>query len=246
MPLYRVTNPAQSWYGQSLGILILNAAYPCIPGNVGNAASFDFPVRYKVVREASIDRLLNQRDPALVQPFIDAARELAAEGVKAITGACGFMALFQREIAAAVDIPVFMSSLLQIPFMHHITAPGRRIGIITANADALTDDHFAAVGVSPDIPLAIAGMQHCDEFRQAILEEKGSLDSDRMAAEVVAVADGLVRRHPDTGAILLECSDLPPFAHAVQAATGLPVFDFITMIRHVHAALDQRPYHGPM
>lgn len=246
MPHYRITNPGQSWYGESVGILILNAAYPCIPGNVGNATSFDFPVRYKTVREASIDRLLNQRDPALLQPFIDAARELAADGVKAITGACGFMALFQREIAAAVDIPVFMSSLLQIPFMHQITAPGRRIGVITANAEVLTDEHFASVGVSPDIPLAVVGMQVCREFREAVLEEKGTLDSDTMAAEVVAVARDLVRRHPDVGAILLECSDLPPFAHAVQAATGLPVFDFITMIRHVHTALDQRPYTGSM
>lgn len=246
MPLYRVRNPRQSWYGESIGILILNAAYPCIPGNVGNATSFDFPVRYRVVREASIDRLLNRRDRALIQPFIDAARELAAEGVKAITGACGFMALFQREIAAAVDIPVFMSSLLQIPFMHHITAPGRRIGVITANADVLTGDHFAAVGVSPDIPLAVAGMQGCDEFRQAVLEEKGTLDSDKMQAEVVTVAEDLIRRHPDIGAILLECSDLPPFAHAVQAVTERPVFDFITMIRHVHGALNPRPYIGAM
>ena len=246
MSLYRVTNPKQNWYGESVGILILNAAYPCIPGNVGNATSFDFPVRYKAVREASIDRLLNQRDPLLLQPFIDAARELEAEGVKAITGACGFMALFQREIAAAVQIPVFMSSLLQIPLIHQITAPGRRIGVITANADALTDAHFDAVGVSPEIPLVVAGMQGCDEFREAVLEEKGTLDADKMATEVVAVAQTMVADHPDVGAVLLECSDLPPFAHAVQAATGLPVFDFITLIRHVHMALNQRPYRGAM
>jgi Asp/Glu/hydantoin racemase len=246
MPVYRVNNPRQSWYGECVGILILNAAYPCIPGNVGNATTFDFPVRYKQVREASIDRLLNQRDRSLVQPFITAARELEAEGVKAITGACGFMALFQREIAAAVSVPVFISSLLQIPFMHQISGPGRRIGIITANAAALTDDHFRAVGVSPEIPLAIAGMQAKDEFRQAVLEEKGTLDSTLMEQEVVSVARELVAQYADIGAILLECSDLPPFAHAVQAATGRPVFDFITMIRYVHTTLDQRPYGGCM
>lgn len=246
MPVYRVGNPQQSWYGESVGILILNAAYPCIPGNVGNATTFDFPVRYKQIREASIHRLLNQRDRTLIEPFIAAARELEAEGVKAITGACGFMALFQPEIAAALSVPVFLSSLMQIPFMHQISGPGRRIGIITADATALTDDHFRAVGVSADIPLAVAGMQEKDEFRQAVLEEKGTLDSTRMEQEVVAVARELVARHADVGPILLECSDLPPFAHAVHAATGRPVFDFITMIRHVHAALDQRPYGGRM
>ncbi|BBO84636.1 aspartate/glutamate racemase family protein [Desulfosarcina ovata] len=246
MPLYRVDNPRQSWYGESIGILILDAAYPCIPGNVGNATTFDFPVRYQVVKDASIDRLLNRRDPSLIDAFIAAARQLEADGVKAITGACGFMALFQREIAAAVSIPVFVSSLLQIPFMHQIAGPGRRIGIITANADVLTDAHFAAVGVTPDIPMAVASMQGRDEFREAVLEEKGTLDSDRMQAEVLAEAVALVDRYPDIGAMLLECSDLPPFAHAVQAATGRPVFDFITMIRYVKSALDQRPYRGNM
>lgn len=245
MPVYRV-NTQQSWYGESVGILILNAAYPCIPGNVGNATTFDFPVRYKVVKEASIDRLLNQRDRSLIKPFIAAARELEADGVKAITGACGFMALFQREIAASVSIPVLMSSLMQIPFMHRISGPGRRIGVITADETALTDAHFSAAGVSADIPLAVAGMQEKDEFRQAVLEEKGSLDSALMEQELVAVARDLVDRHPDIGSILLECSDLPPFAHAVQSAVGRPVFDFITMIRYVHTALNQRPYRGAM
>jgi Asp/Glu/hydantoin racemase len=246
MPVYRVRKKMQSWYGESVGILILNASYPCIPGNVGNATTFDFPVRYKVVKEASIDRLLNQQDRSLIQPFIAAARELEAEGVKAITGACGFMALFQQEIAAAVSIPVFVSSLLQIPFIHRILGPGRRVGVITADATVLTDNHFSAVGVSPDIPLAIAGMQEQDEFRQAVLEEKGTLDSALIEQEVVTVARGLVHRHPDIGAILLECSDLPPFAHAVQAAVGLPVFDFITMIRYIYTTLNQRPYQGAM
>ncbi len=246
MPVYRVSNPKQSWYGESVGILILNAAYPCIPGNVGNATTYDFPVRYKEIREASIDRLLNQRDPALAEPFIAAARELEAEGVKAITGACGFMALFQPEVAAAVSIPVFLSSLLQIPFINQILGPGNKVGIITADASVLTDEHFRKAGVSPEIPKVIAGMQDKDEFRQAVLEERGTLDSDLMEKEVVDVARQMVARDPDVGAILLECSDLPPFAHAVQAATGRPVFDFITMIDHVHSAIVRRPYEGSM
>lgn len=245
MPLYRATTQ-QSWYGESIGILILNAAYPCIPGSVGNATTFDFPVRYHVVKEASIDRLLNQRDRSLIKPFIAAARELEADGVKAITGACGFMALFQREIAASVSIPVFMSSLMQIPFMHRMSGTGKRIGVITADGTALTDAHCSAVGVSPDIPLAVAGMQEKDEFRRAVLEEKGTLDSALMEREVVAVARDLVDRHPDIGSILLECSDLPPFAHAVQSAVDRPVFDFITMIRYVHTAFNQLPYRGAM
>ena len=243
---YKTRKSGQAWYGESIGILILNASYPCIPGNVGNATTFPFPVRYKVVREASIDRLLRQRDPALLRPFIDAAIELQQEGVRAVTGACGFMALFQREIANALEIPVFLSSLLQIPFIRQILNQGQTIGVVTADASALTGDHFSAVGISPDTPLVIAGMEGQAEFKAAILEERGTLDSDRIQAEVVQVALEMVQKHRDIGALLLECSDLPPYAHAVQQATGLPVYDFTTMIGHVHSALVRTPFQGFM
>lgn len=246
MPVYAVKNRSQSWHGIPIGILILNASYPCIPGNVGNATSYPFPVRYKEVSEASINGLLNERDPALVQPFVDGARELEAEGVRAIAGACGFMALFQREIAEAVRIPVCMSSLLQIPFIRQILPRRQRIGILTANAGALTDAHFDAVGVTGTEGLVIRGLEHCQEFREAVLEEKGTLDSDLMEREVVAVAKEMTAADPDIGAVLLECSDLPPFAHAVQEAVSLPVFDFNTMIRHIQTAAVQRPYNGYM
>jgi Asp/Glu/hydantoin racemase len=245
MTVYTAHRKTQSWYGESIGILILDAAYPCVPGNVGNASTFPFPVRYQEVQNASIDRLLNQADPTLAAPFVEAAVRLRDRGVKAITGACGFMALFQKEVAAAVDIPVFLSSLIQAPFMHRITA-GRPVGIITANSTCLTPRHFENVGIDSSIRLVIAGMETQKEFREAVLEEKGTLDSSRIEAEAVGVAMDLVRQNPEVGSILLECSDLPPYAHAVQAATGRPVFDFVTMIEYVHQTLVRRPYTGFM
>jgi len=244
MLTYQTKNKKQSWYGESIGILILNATYPCIPGNVGNASTFSFPVRYKVVKEASIERLLKKRDKSLIQPFIEAAIELQEEGVKAITGACGFMALFQREVSDAVDVPVFLSSLLQIPFVYQIIK--RKIGIITADSKSLTHDHFISVGVSKEVPLAIKGMEDQKEFREAILEEKGSLDSERIENEVIYVSKELIAEHPDLGAILLECSDLPPYAHAIQQEVNLPIFDFVTMIEYVHAGLVRKQIHGFM
>jgi len=246
MTVYTADNPKRSWYGEAIGILILDAAYPCIPGNVGNATTFDFPVRYKVVKNASIERLLTQRDPSLLDPFLTAARDLQDEGVRAITGACGFMALFQPQIQKAVDIPVFISSLLQIPFIHQILPPGKKIGVITANASVLTPEHFINVGVSEKIPLVVRGMEQQTEFRESVLEEKGSLDSVKVEKEVLDVASAMIAEHPDVYAILLECSDLPPYAEAIFKGTGRPVFDFITMIRYVHSALTPRPYNGFM
>ncbi len=244
MAFFQAKNKKQSWYGESIGILILDATYPCIPGNVGNASTFPFPVRYKVVKEASIERLIKKRDKTLVQPFIDAAIELQEEGVKAITGACGFMALFQREVSDAVDVPVFLSSLLQIPFIYQIKK--QKIGIITADSKSLTPEHFISVGVNKEIPLLIGGMEDQKEFREAILEEKGTLDSDLIEREVVGVAKKLITENPDIGALVLECSDLPPYAHAIQKEVNLPIFDFTTMIQYVHTALVRKEFQGFM
>ena len=246
MTVYRIKSKSRSWDGESIGILILDAAYPCIPGNVGNATTYDFPVRYKEVRGSSIERLLNERDPSLLDPFIQGAKELEAEGVRAITGACGFMALFQPQVAAAVGVPVFLSSLLQVPFIHQTLKPGQKIGVVTANKSVLTDEHFRNVGIAPDTPMAVYGMEDQDEFRSSVLEEKGTLDSAKVEAEIVGVVDRMTRENPEVAAIVLECSDLPPYAAAVHAHTGLPVFDFITMIRYVHSALTPRPYEGYM
>jgi hypothetical protein len=234
MTQYMITRRTQSWYGETIGILILDAAYPCVPGNVGNATSFAFPVRYQEVQGASIDRLLNQADPELAAPFIEAARDLERRGVKAITGACGFMALFQREVAAAVDVPVFLSSLLQIPFIRSITR--RPIGIITANSARLTTGHFAACGVDDLQDFIVGDMSQKREFREAVLEEKGTLDSALIEREVVEVAQRLQLENGNLGALLLECSDLPPYARALVEAVNLPVFDYVTMINYVGSA----------
>jgi hypothetical protein len=199
-----------------------------------------------VVKEASIERLLTKRDKTLLKPFVDAALELQEEGVKGITGACGFMALFQRDVAQALEVPVFLSSLLQIPFIYQTLRRNQKIGIITADSASLTAEHFSAVGVSPEIPLVIAGMEKQKEFNEAVLKEKGTLDSRLIGQEVVAVAKKMVKKNPEIGALLLECSDLPPYSHAIQKEIRLPVFDFFTMIHYVHTALVRKEFYGFM
>ncbi len=244
MPFYKIKSKTRSWDGEPIGILILDAAYPCVPGNVGNATTYPFPVRFHEVRGASIERLLNQRDLSLLEPFIEGARKLEAEGVRAITGACGFMALFQQEIADAVDIPVFMSSMMQVPFITRTLKKGRKVGIISANASVMTEKHLRNVGITADMPIVLYGMEGKYEFRSSVLEEKGTMDTDVIEKEILEVCDLMLKEHPDVAAIELECSDLPPFAAAVHAHTGLPVFDFITMIRHMESALNPTCYVG--
>ncbi len=242
MTIYRSRLQSQSWTGETIGILVLDCFYPYLPGNVANATTYKFPVRYAVVEGATSDRLVYDRDPALIESFIAAARQLESEGVKAITGACGFMAIFQKELTASVSIPVFSSSLLQIPFIYQIT--GKRIGVISADKTKLMPQHFENAGVASDIPLALVGMENVVAFTQAIFYPDGTLDNDAIRNGVLDVVQNLLDKYDDIGSILLECSDLPPYAAEVQAVSGLPVFDFVTMINYVHETLARKPYSG--
>ncbi len=244
MVIYKSRLQSQSWAGETIGIIVLDCFYPFIPGNVANATTYNYPVRFAIADGVTGEKLLYNANESLLEPFIAAARKLEAEGVKAITGACGFMALFQKEIAASVDIPVFVSSLLQVNFMHQIT--NKRVGIICADSTCLKPEHLAGSGVASSVPLAVTGMEHCEAFNQGIRANIGELDDDALREGIVDVAKNLVRDNPDVGSILLECSDLPPYAYSVQAATGLPVFDFITMINQVHETLSRNTYVGTM
>ncbi|MEW6262877.1 MAG: aspartate/glutamate racemase family protein [Thermodesulfobacteriota bacterium] len=235
--------PGQYAAGEAIGILLLDCLLPLPPGDVANATTFSFPVRYKVVKAASIDRLIYQRDLTLLEPFIEAARDLIREGVKAVTSDCGFMALFQKEMANALEVPVFLSSLLQIPFIHRTLRHGEKVGVIAADGRNVTERHMRAIGWDESIPIKITGMENSPNFYNGILAEKGYLDFEKTEAEVVAQAKTLTE-DPLVKAILLECSNLPPYAAAVQEAVNLPVYDFTTLINHVFSALVRRRFQG--
>jgi hypothetical protein len=160
-----------------------------------------------------------------------------------MVGACGYFANYQREVAAALNIPVFLSSLLQVPMIYRALKPEQQVGILVANAKAVNQTMLEACGITSDIPIAYLGMEDQPEFRN-ILEYGGQFHYDRFEAEVVSRAQQLVAGNPNVGAILLECSDLPPFAWSVQRAVKLPVFDFISMINWIYHGVVQRVYGG--
>jgi Asp/Glu/hydantoin racemase len=161
--------------------------------------------------------------------MIAAARELESQGVQAIATGCGFNALFQRELADSVAVPVFASSLLQVPMVHRMLKKTQMIGIVTADSSLLSRAHLESVGITREVPYAIAGIQETGEFSRIRNDPYADLDGGRMKDEVVDVALTLINEHSETGAIVLECTDLPPFSAAIRRATGLPVFDIVTM-----------------
>lgn len=234
--------PRQSIAGHAIGIVVLETWYPLLPGNVANATTFDFPVRYRILREATVERIM-RADPGLLDMIIQAGHEFEQEGVRAMVGACGYFANYQREVAAALNIPVFLSGLLQVPMICRALKPEQQVGILVANAKAVSQTMLEACGITSDIPIAYLGMEDQPEFRN-ILEYGGQFHYDRFEAEVVSRAQQLVAENPNVGAILLECSDLPPFAWSVQRAVKLPVFDFMSMINWIYHGVVQRVYSG--
>lgn len=229
--------------GAAVGIIMLDTVFPRIPGDIGNAATFPFPVRYHLVKGASVQRVVKEADPRLLSPFIEAARFLEREGVRAIATSCGFLAIFQQELSAAVDIPVLSSSLLQVPLAHAMINRRQKVGILTARARSLTDRHLAGVGIG-DIPLVIAGMEEAEEFTAAFIDGKPTLDSRKVEKEMVSAAQRLAESHPEMGALVLECTNMPPYAGAVQKIIKKPVFDVVTLVRYVHESLARQPFGG--
>lgn len=233
----------QNIAGYGVGILHLDDVwYPMVPGNVVNAWTYDFPVRMKAVKGLDTPTL-HSGSPKAFEEILKAAKELEKEGCRAISAACGFFAHFQKQLADEMDIPVAISSVVQIPWIRPLLKKGQKIGILTANAIALDDSLFEHCGVDRGNDLVVADLRHGEQF-SAIMEDRGSFDNAGTMNEVVSAAVKLVEENPDIGAILLECSDMPPYAYAVQAATGRPVFDFITLIYWLQRGVMQRPYSG--
>lgn len=206
-------------------------------GNSTNPDSYDFPVRFCRVEGANIQTILEAPSRVVLERMIDEARKMADEDVRAITTSCGFNAIFQRELADALDVPVFTSSLLQVPFVQRTLGKEREIGVLTAKKAALKEAHFRAVGITPDMPVRTFGLEECSEWNKIFVAPDEDVDLEVIREEVVGTAQRAIVENPKIAAFILECTDLPPFAQAIREATGRPVFDFITLANHVNLAL---------
>lgn len=239
--IYR-TSRGRASSGEAIGILLLDTSVPFIPGDVANATTYDFPIRFQKVEGFSVARAVG-RDASVYPALRRAAMELVGQGVRAITGDCGFMALHQQQLAAELEVPVFLTSLLQIPFILSMIGD-RRVAILAADGRSLDDDLLASAGIGASDRIIIEGMESRPNFSGFALEETGVLDSEAVEGEVVEAGTRIVAEHGDVGAFLLECSLLPPYGKALQDAVGLPVFDYITMIEHVFSAVVKKRYRG--
>jgi Asp/Glu/hydantoin racemase len=219
-------------YGLELGVIMLDTRFPRLPGDIGHAGTWPFPVAYRIVSGALPERMAQPDvDPELLQPFIDAAQELETFGVSAITTSCGFLAAYQRELSAAASVPVFASPLLQVPVAAALR-PGRAIAIFTART-VLGERHFNGAGWSAeDIPVIQVAPRTDSHFFETFVGNAVEADVDRLESEVAELTERAIVDNPSIGAIVLECANFAPFSHIVKRIAGIPVFDLYTLGMH--------------
>lgn len=231
-----VLSGGRPFYGYDLGIVLMENHCARPVGDVGHAATFDFPVLYEVAENAPVRDVVEHGATGMLGSFIRAARRLETRGVRAIGTSCGFASIYQKEIADAVGVQVATSSLLQIPMALRQLPSAARIGLVTANAATLSDRHLAASGVSSEDRdrLALVGLEETEAFYPSIVGGRLELDTVAVEGELVKACRTALERDPNIAAWVFECTNLPPYRKAVHASTGLPVYDVVTLLTWLH------------
>jgi len=241
----RVAHGGKTVYGARVGILMLDTIWPRVPGDTGNALTWPFPVLYKVVKGATGKKVVHERGrgAGIAQSFLDAAAELVKDGADGITTTGGFLSIFQAQLSAHVNVPVASSSLMQLSLVQKLLPPGKRVGVITIQGEHLTAEHFIAAGADPTTPFI--GTENGKEFTRAVFENEPELDYELAEQDLLQAGEELLRRHPEVGALVLECHNFACFSHALNQKLMIPVYDVYTFVKWFHSGLSPRNFGYP-
>lgn len=234
--------------GAAIGIILFGqAGYAFPPGSVENATTFRYPVLFQAISAASVQSVVSDRlDPEVLAQLIHAGRDLERQGCRAVIGACGYFANYLPQVRKELHVPCFFSSVMQVPLILCSMKPGRKVGIICADGRVLgSAPVLAHCGVEDRSSVVVVGAEALPEM-QKILGGAGHYNPYRLEKGLVDLALEMVRKNPDIGAVLLECTLFPTHAWAVQDAVKLPVYDFSTLIDWVYSAVVRRPFSGYM
>jgi hypothetical protein len=236
--------------GATIGLIQLRANVAMVPGNIGNASTFDFPLLYQeLVADNVYDVMSLEPVPSLTEQIVHAAKELERQGVKAIMGNCGFFATYHPVVAPRINTPFFPSSLLQLPMILMGINPQQKVAVICANCASLGESvALKNCGVTDEMRkrVVIGGCEDPDEspeFHKMIFRQEPELHLYRLEKEISAAVSRIRERH-DIGAILLECTEMGPHAHGVARFHRLPVWDYTTLTKWVHEGVLRRPFTG--
>lgn len=230
-------------YGARLGILATDNLIPSMPGCARHARTWPFPVIYEIVPGASARRVVLDGGEGLLDAVLRAADVLVGKGVDGIATTGGFCSLFQAELAAHCNVPVATSSLMQIPLIQQLLPPGKRVGVVTIHGEKLDARHLISSKAPADTP--VVGTEGRREFTRVILNAEPKMDAAKAELDVLDAGRELIARHPDVGAIALECHDFAPYAAALRRAVGLPVYSVYSFLVWFHAGLEPRNFGPP-
>ena len=241
-------------YGMGLGVMLLDEVYPGFPGDVRNASGYPFPIQYEIIRDVDMPKLVFAEDkPACLSPIIEAAQNLEKMGCRAITAECGFFAYFQQEIASAVGVPVFLSSLMQVPIAQQVIGPDKVVGILGhAEKKQYTDHLLKSVGINIDSNYIIRCSRDidgsCEEFEHLWTPGKKTdppgADYAKAEKEFLTFAIKAYQNHANMGAMVLECTGFQPFARALQRQIDIPIFSWGTLLDYAYSVAVHREYYG--
>jgi len=230
-------------YGARVGIIMLDTKWPRPPGDTGNALTWPFPVLYKVVKGASARVVIDEKGKGLGPAFLDAAADLVREGADGITTTGGFLSIFQKQLAAHVNVPVASSSLMQIPLVQKLLPPGKRVGVLSVRGDRITPEHLESVDAPLDTP--IEGTQDGREFTRVLLNDEMEMDYAAAELDILEAGERLLKRHPEVGAIVCETHNMGPYSHRLNIHLGIPVYDVYTFVCWFHSGLSPRNFGFP-
>ncbi|MDP7651096.1 MAG: aspartate/glutamate racemase family protein [Rhodospirillales bacterium] len=239
----RMVYGGKNLYGARLGFLMLDVETPRMPGDVGNAATWPFPVLYGVVPGANPRRVVNERGKGLLDAIYGTAQRLVKEGADGIASTGGFFSIYQAELAARCEVPVATSSLMQIPLVERLLPPGKRVGVITVQSDQLSAEHLEAAGAAPDTP--VVGTENGREFSRVFHNAETVLNAELAELDILDAGQEMVSRHPEVGAIVFECHNMAPFARSLRDSIGMPVFSVYSFFTWFHAGLEPRDFGHP-
>ncbi len=209
-----------------------------LPGNSTNPASYPFPVKMVQVPGANTETIIIHPSKEVLQRMIDISlKAIEEDGIEAVTTSCGFNAIFQKELSEALPVPVFSSSLLQVPFVQTMVGPKRAVGVLTASKSSLSAEHLAYCGITPEMNVHVMGLEDAVEWSKIFDHPDDAFDMEAVTNEIINTAKAGVAAHPEIAALVLECTDLPPYAARLREELKMPVFDFNTMMGHVSQAL---------
>lgn len=216
-----------------LGIVMLDTRFPRPPGDIGHPDTFGslgIPTDLNIIKGIWPDKVVQSaaglRAGRVVPGFVSVVRKLERSGARAITTSCGFLVLLQKELQAAVKVPVITSSLMQLP---RLLRDERQVGVLTISSSSLGKEHLRAAGVPRErlADVLVQGVDPKGEFATRILGNQPEMDLEKAAADVVAAAVALRQRAPALRTVVLECTNMPPWRDAIETATGLKTFSLI-------------------